>query len=168
MKKAMKIAALIIAVIAVASGTLIYMDYFQGGTVKIYVHDTPVANATAVYITFTDVSLHGNASGWVNYSVGTQTVNILGLTATNASLLKSITLSAQHYTMMKLYIKKVSVLMASGSNVTFTMASSYAFINHPFTVQPHSTTDINIDFHLAQSLNMNAEMFTPSIGYTFS
>ncbi len=168
MKTGSKIAAIVIVVIVLVTGTVAYLGYFSNtGTAKVYVQDAPISNVTAVYITFSEVALHGNKTGWANYSISSTTVNILGLTTTNASLLKSITLQAERYTMIRLYISSVNVSIL-GQNYTFTLSSPFAFINHTFVVSAHSSTAIHIEFNLSQDLNLNAKIFTPNIGMVVS
>lgn len=167
MKKAY--VGIILAVVIIAGGYFGYSYYnsaSNSGNMAIAVADAPVSgNVSAVYITFSPVALHSNSSGWQNYSLTTQTVNILGLTATNASLLSNISLHAGTYTMIRLYITKVTVEIL-GANISFSLQAPFAFINHPFTVSAHSTTEIVIDFNLNQDLNLNAKIFTPSVGFT--
>lgn len=169
MKNYLKAIAIVVVLLAVGGGAYyaLYGANHSNGTLDISVYDAPSPAVSAVYITFTNVSLHGNQTGWTNYSVGTQTVNILGLTATNASLLKGISLSAQKYTQIRLYIQSVNVTV-NGANVSFNLASHYGFINKPFNVNPNSTTTISFAFNLNQDLNLNAKIFTPSVGSTVS
>lgn len=168
MKKSAKLAAIVIAVLAIGVGSYYaYTQYYQAnGTLNLYVQDAPT-NVSAVYITFANVSVHGNQTGWANYTLGSKTVNILGLTTSNASLLKGISLSPQKYTMIRLYIQKVVVTIA-GTNVTFNMSSNFAFINHPFTVKSGSNTTVHMAFNLNSDLNTHSKKFTPNIGSTFS
>ena len=167
MKTSMKIVAVAVAVVAIASGGYIALTHHNSGTLNVYVQDLPANNVSAVYITFSAVSVHGNNTGWANYSLGSRTIDILGLTASNATLLNSITLNAEKYTMIRLYISKVNVTV-NGQNVTFSLKAPFAFINHPFNVSSNSSTAINFDFKINQDLNMNSRIFTPNIGYTVS
>ena len=145
----------------------IYSNASQGtGHMAISVADAPILSTiSAVNVTFSTVALHSNATGWTNYTVSKQTVDILGLTTTNASLLSNITLHAGTYTMIRLYITNVSVDIA-GVSVNFTLQSPFAFVNYPFTVSSNQTTRIVIDFNLNQDLNINSKVFTPNVGYT--
>ena len=143
---------IVIVVILAAGigGFLYYRNTAQDGHMAVSVADAPVlSGVTGVYISFNAVELHSNTSGWTNYTVPSTTINILGLTATNASLLTNITLHSGTYTTIRLFINSVTVEVL-GVNVTFTLASKFAFINHPFTVSAHSTTGIVIDFNLNQ------------------
>ncbi len=175
MRTEIKMAILVTVVLSMVPVSLAYVDYNQGnnissssgGTLSLYVHDNPVPKATAVYITFTSVSLHGNNTGWENFSVNSRTVNILGLTTTNESLLKTINLQSERYTMIRLYISKVSVML-NGNNITFNLSAPFIFMNRPFNIQDNSNTVISINFQLHQCLNMNSRMFTPFVGYTVS
>lgn len=169
MKTSHKAAVIAVVIVAVAAGTLTYMNFFgnSNGTLNVYVQDAPTTNVSAVYITFSAVSVHGNQTNWTNYTVGKTTVNILNLTTTNASLLKSITLQAQKYTMIRLYISAVNVTV-NGSNVSFALHAPFAFINHSFTVSKNSATQLNIDFNLNQDLNLQSKIFTPNIGMVVS
>lgn len=158
----------IVAVVIIAAGVggyLYYNNTSTTGHMAVSVADAPVMSGVgAVYISFSAVELHSNTSGWTNYSVPSTTINILGLTTTNASLLTNITLHSGTYTTIRLFINSVTVEIL-GANISFTMASKFAFINHPFTVSAHSTTGIIIDFNLNQDLNLNSRMFTPSVGF---
>ena len=169
MKTKSKIIISVIVVIALIAGGFTYLNYSNSNTgkVSVYVEDAPIFNVSAVYITFTNVSLHNTSSGWHTYTLTTTTVNILGLTTTNASLLSSFSIKVGNYTMIRLYITSVNVKIA-GLNVSFTLASPDAFINHPFSVSAHSTTGLDIEFNLSQDLNINSRMFTPSIGVVVS
>ncbi|MGP6240254.1 DUF4382 domain-containing protein [Cuniculiplasma sp. SKW4] len=158
----------VVVILAGLGGYLYYAGEESSGNMAIMVADAPaMSGVTGVYITFSSVALHSNSSGWVNYSVPTTTINILGLTISNASLLSNITLHSGKYTMIRLYIKSVTVTVL-GMNVSFTLASKFAFINHPFNISPHSTTKIVIDFNLSENLNLNSKIFTPNVGYVIS
>lgn len=161
--------AVVVVIIAAALGGFFYYDSTAStGHMAISVADTPVlSDVGAVYISFSAVELHSNTSGWTNYTVPSTTINILGLTATNASLLTNVSLHSGTYTTIRLFIKNVTVEVL-GANISFTMASNFAFINHPFTVSAKSTTGIIIDFNLNQDLNLNSKVFTPNVGFVLS
>ncbi len=162
-------AVIIVLIILIAGGAYFGYTYYENsqntGHVAISVADAPMPGVSGVYITFSAVGIHSNTSGWVNYSVSTHTVDILNLTATNASLLANISLHPATYTMIRLYITKVTVDML-GIEVNFTLNAPFAFINHPFKVSAHSTQNIMIDFNLNQDMNLNAKIFTPNVGFT--
>lgn len=168
MRNGVKFVALIVVVLALVPVTLAYIDNAPNtGTLKLYVHDAPTEDASAVYITFSSVSIHSNSTGWTNYTVSSQTMNILGISAANATLLKSVSLAEGQYTMIRIYISQVSV-MINGVNTTFRLSSPFAFVNGVFTVNKLETTSISVDFILDQSLNDHSRMFTPHIGYTLA
>lgn len=156
-------------IILIAGGAYFGYSYFESsqnsGHMAISVADAPVPGVSGVFITFTNVSIHSNTSGWVNYSVSSHTINILNLTTTNASLLTNVTLHAATYTMIRLYIKNVTVDLL-GAKVNFTLNAPFVFINHPFRVTAHSNQEIMIDFNLNQDLNINSDVFTPNVGFT--
>lgn len=160
----------IAVVLIIIGGLFVFNSYVSNSnktaTVDMEVADLPVMNASAVYITFSAFALHGNNNtGWKNYSLphGNETVNILGLTASNASLLTSVKLTAQTYTMFRLYITNVTVVIA-GVAINFTLASSFGFLNHPVTLTAGSTSTIVFEFNLTQDLNLSSHIFTPNLG----
>ena len=145
-------------------------SYFSGtpgiqdnGTLNMFVYDAPKDNVSAVYLSFSMISLHGVQTGWANYSLGNMTVNILNMTMKNASLLKGLSLGPQNYTMIRLYIQNVTVT-ANGNNESFRLASPFAFINMPFNVSTNGTTDMYIQFALSSDLNMHSRVLTPKVG----
>lgn len=138
----------------------------DNGTLNMYAYDAPNLAVSAVYLTFSNISLHGVQTGWENYSVGNRTVNILGETMANASLLGNFTLGPQNYTMIRLFVTNVTVTI-NGINETFRMAAPFAMINHPFNVTSNGTTDAYIQFNLASDLNLHSKMLKPVVGATF-
>lgn len=139
----------------------------DNGTLNFYTYDKPSENVSAVYLTFSNVSLHGVQTGWENYSIPNETINILNLSQSNASLLQSLSLSPQEYTMVRLYIQQVNVTL-NGVNETFRLAAPFALINHPFNVSSNGTTELYIQFNLAHDINTHALIFTPNVGTTFT
>ncbi len=135
----------------------------QSGFANFYVYDAPSYNVSAVYLNFSGISLHGVQTGWVNYSLSNRSIDILGLTAANASLLGNISVSAENYTMIRLDIQNVTVTV-NGVNETFKMASPFAEINHPFDILTNGTMNMKIQFNLNQDVNVHGEVFTPMIG----
>lgn len=164
-----KYIAAIVAVVVIAGGLagLVYYQSSQAaandGHVAMKVADAPNLGASAVFMTFSSVSLHSNVSGWTNYSVKSTTINILDVTNANASLLSNITLKAGTYTMIRLYITNVSVDIL-GVTVNFTLHSPFAFANHPFKVSAKGNLNVIVDFNLSSDLNLNAKVFTPNVG----
>jgi hypothetical protein len=156
------ISVVIILIIGVIFASLMFSN---NGNLALKVADQPMPGISAVYITFTEVALHGNQSGWTYYNLSSPvTINILGLTINNASLLTNISLSAQKYTMMRLYISSVTVNIVGMGNISFKLSSPFAFINHPINIPAHKTVTVIIDFSIQQSLNLQSRMFTPYIG----
>jgi len=161
-----KTLAIISVVIILIIGVIFASFMFSNnGNLALKVADQPMPGISAVYITFTEVALHGNQSGWTYYNLSSPvTINILGLTINNASLLTNISLSAQKYTMMRLYISSVTVNIFGMGNISFKLSSPFAFINHPINIPAHKTVTVIIDFSIQQSLNLQSRMFTPYIG----
>ena len=156
------VVVVIVLVVGVIFASLIVSN---NGNLAVRVADHSISGVAAVYITFTEVALHGNQSGWIYHNLTRPvTINILGLTISNASLLANISLSAQKYTMLRLYISNVTVEITGVGNVTFRLSSPYAFINHPVDIPAHKTVTVIIDFSIQQSLNLNSKIFTPYIG----
>ncbi len=169
--KSAQVAVVAVIIIAGALGGYYYYNNYaqttQGtGSMAISVADSPIlSSVSAVNITFSTVALHSNTSGWSNYTLSKKTVDIYGLTTTNASLLSNISLHNGTYTMIRLYVTNVTVTIA-GISYNFTLQAPFAFINHPFTISNNKTTNVVIDFHLSQDLNLNSKVFTPNVGYT--
>lgn len=162
------IIGIVVAIVIVISAAVV-LNYFQNeGTLSLSVADGPVqANLSAVYISFSSIELHSNSTGWVNYSVPSRVMNILGVTVSSPSFLGNITIAAGKYTMLRIFITSVTVEMA-GNNFTFHLARPYGFINHQFTVNARSTLSITIEFLLNQCMNMQSKIFTPYIGILIS
>ncbi|MCL5804186.1 MAG: DUF4382 domain-containing protein [Candidatus Thermoplasmatota archaeon] len=166
MKKAATAIMALAIILIIVGGFFVYDSYIPSSNkvpVDMEVADSPNTLASAVYISFSSVELHGNKTGWTNYTVGNKTVDILGLTLSNASLLSKVTLTAQTYTMFRIFIKNVTVVIA-GVSVNFTLASSFAFLNHPFTISAGKPATVVFEFNLTQDLNVMSSVFTPNVG----
>ncbi len=153
MKKSILIIAIIVILLVAGIGYY-YLAGYSNGNIDIKVSDAPAVGINAVY---------GNKTGWVNYSFTSLTINILGLTLNNSKTIGNFSLSAQKYTMLRIYIQSVSVLTSAG-NISLSLSSPYVFINHPIDISPHSITQIIIEFNLQQSINMESKEFTPYVG----
>ncbi|MGC8726773.1 MAG: DUF4382 domain-containing protein [Thermoplasmata archaeon] len=162
MKKSVVI-ILVIVILLIAGVGYYYLANYSNGNMNIRVSDASITGIMAVYITFNQVAIHGNKTGWTNYSFSSQTINILGLTINNSKSIGNFSLSAQKYTMLRIYIQSVSVTTPAG-NITLKLSSPFVFINHPINISAHSTTDVVIEFNLQQSINMESNVFTPYVG----
>ncbi len=161
-----KLLTYVIAFLLIALGLYGIYGYFNtmnNGNLSIYVSDANSNTVSGVYITFSSIEVHGNQSGWVNYSLGQRTINIYGINVNNSVLLGNISLEPQKYTMIRIYITSVVVNM-NGVNATFNLSSDFAFINHPFTISPHSQLSFIVEFKLNECLNIQSRIFTPYIG----
>jgi hypothetical protein len=162
MKKSIVITSIIIILLLVGVGYYYLADY-NNGNMNIKVSDASITGIMAVYITFNQVAVHGNKTGWTNYSFSPQTINILGLTINNSKSIGNFSLSAQKYTMLRIYIQSVKVVTPVG-NISLSLSSPFVFINHPINISAHSTTDVIIEFNLQQCINMESKVFTPYVG----
>ncbi|QRF76027.1 hypothetical protein Thermo_01538 [Thermoplasmatales archaeon] len=167
MKSRYAVVAAVIIIVAALVGSYYYLGYESNGTANVSVADTSIAGVSAVNITFSEIAIHGNTTGWTNISTGSKTIDILNVTAANAVLLSSMSLKAQKYTQIRLEITKVTIILF-GVSITATMSgNNFAVITHPFNVSAHGTTDIVIDFNLSSSLHFNGlsnVTFTPNVG----
>lgn len=138
------------------------------GMANFYVYDAPSYNVSAVYMTFSEISVHGNITGWSNYTTtSNQTVNILNRTQAEAALIGSLSLTAQNYTMMRLYVQNVTATV-NGVNETFNLSAPYAFITTPFSVTANGIVNVEIQFNLATDLHVQNKQFTPLVGTTLT
>ncbi|GGM77609.1 hypothetical protein GCM10007108_14680 [Thermogymnomonas acidicola] len=166
------LAALVIVVVAAVAGGgyYYYSNVADTGHLALAAADAPPSSQVfGVYITFDAVAVHSTTSGWQNFSFAARTLNILNVTPTSVSLFTSdtvanLTLHAGNYTMIRIYITNVTVDIL-GSNITFRLASDFAFVNHPFTVTAGGTVMGVIEFNLNSDLNLNSRVFTPNIGF---
>lgn len=160
---------LAVVIILVAAGALSYYYFsYNKGSVRLSAADAPIMGGiSGVFITFSDVEFHSNASGWLNYSITPVTVNILNVSINSPAYFANISLPIGKYTMIRIMIQSVTVNMF-GTNYTFKMASHWGFLNHPFNVNSSSTTNIVLEFNLNSCLNMEAKVFTPYIGVIIS
>ncbi|MHB1708549.1 MAG: DUF4382 domain-containing protein [Thermoplasmataceae archaeon] len=166
MKRKYAVVASVIVIVAALVGTYYYLGYEGNGTVNVSVADTSIAGVSAVNLTFSEIAVHGNVTGWTNIST-TKTIDILNVTAANAILLGSMSLKAQKYTQIRLELTKVTVVLFGVSMNANLSGNNFAVITQPFTVSAHGTTDVVIDFNLSSSLHISglaSVTFTPHIG----
>ena len=160
MKKAKIIAIGIAVVVLIGVASVVYYAYLENpSTLDIKVMDAPITGVSAVNITFNEVQIHGTSSGWTTYSLASKTIDILGLTTSNASLFATLSLSAQRYTQIRMHLESVTVVIL-GKSYNFTLVSNWADIIGTFNISAHSTTTLTIAFNLNQELNVASSTFT--------
>ncbi len=163
-KRAVIAIAAVIIIIAAGVPAYLYLSSYNDGTIRLSAADAPIMGGmSAVYITFSEIAMHSNGSSWSNFSISATTVNILNVSENASAFFSSISLPAGKYTMMRIMIQSVSVMIL-GNNVSFNLASHWCFVNHPFLVNPHSTLNVVLEFNLNECLNMQSKMFTPYVG----
>ena len=74
-----------LAVVMIVIGAVFIYKSYSGntGVVNFKAADVPLANISAVYLTFQTISVYSGNSKWTNYSTGNETLNILGKSASN-------------------------------------------------------------------------------------
>ncbi len=168
MKKAKIIAIGIAVVVLIGVASVVYYAYLENpSTLDIKVMDAPITGVSAVNITFNEVQIHGTSSGWTTSSLASKTIDILGLTTSNASLFATLSLSAQRYTQIRMHLESVTVVIL-GKSYNFTLVSNWADIIGTFNISAHSTTTLTIAFNLNQELNVASSTFTPVVGTSMS
>ena len=172
------VAAVVVIILAAGIGSFAYYNEGQNvGSMSLSVADLGISGVSAVYITFSDFSTHkapangstnSNNGGWSNYSVSTKTVDILNLSQSNASLLGKMSLTAGTYTMFRLYITNVTVVV-SGVHISLTLKAPFAFVTHAIKISAHSTTNVVFDFnlHTDMAISGTAGIFTPNVGTVY-
>ncbi|MEM0139157.1 MAG: DUF4382 domain-containing protein [Ferroplasma sp.] len=169
-KKLLSIIVVIVIIAVVAGGGYYAYHYETTGKLKVSAADTPGSfNGTGIYLTFSAIALHSasaksNSTGWTNYSLHDKTVNILDLSASNATFLSNISIHAASYNEMKIYIKNVSIVVG-GLSITLSLEHPFSFVVHTVTISAHSTTSIVLDYGVSDvkgtsSFNMDATVIT--------
>ncbi|HEX2955162.1 MAG TPA: DUF4382 domain-containing protein [Bacillota bacterium] len=132
------------------------------GTLKLSLTDAPAAeNFSAVNITISEVRISQssaeNAGGWITLSNTPVTVDLLKLNNAELQSLGIKDLPAGQYNQIRFYVSKVEVVVnGETQNVELTkLPSGMLRTVGSFTIQDGITTELVIDFNVAQSIVHN-------------
>ena len=140
-------------------------------TVSVSLTDSPFTDATALLVTFNDVSVHTSGGGWAslpfaNTTETTRTCDIKQLTNGQQDVLGTAALAAGHYTQIRLNVASAQVYFTAktsgpacvaGSTMPLTdttdtgtpvtVSSGQLILNRPFDVSSTGATSILLDFN---------------------
>ncbi|MBT8142243.1 MAG: DUF4382 domain-containing protein [Gammaproteobacteria bacterium] len=130
------------------------------GAFSLSITDAPVDGATAVWVYFTGIELHG-PSGTISIDAADK-INLMALQGNNSELLASVTdLEAGNYQWMRLLVNAEEGVMDSYiefDTESFPLripsgAQNGLKLNRPFVIAAGSRTDFTIDFDLRKSVH---------------
>jgi hypothetical protein len=141
-------------------------------TLSILLKDAPYADAQAVFVTFSDISINASAGGFVTLpfsgNVSTRTCDLKKLVNTE-ELLGTTSPSTGHYTQVRLVVASATLYFDSpssgpacgavltvppGRNASVMVPSGDVRIDQEFDVVSSKATAILLDFDGARSLNL--------------
>jgi hypothetical protein len=179
----------------IAAGTLFALACGSGsptgpsgtsGTFNMMIKDTPFADAKAVLVTFSDVSVHKDGeseSSWTKlaFSGGTTRTCDLKKLQTATDVLGVGTLAAGHYTQVRLTVSSAmlyfdnassgsacaaTIAAPGGAGASLTIPSGEVKLNREFTVAASAATTMTIDFDGDRSIHQTGSgtyMMSPVI-----
>ena len=138
------------------------------GTLRMTLKDSPFSDATALLVTFTDVSVHqaDTPDGtWTKVTTGTRTCDLTRLKDAQ-DILGITTLDAGHYTQIRLLVATAAISFTEKTSgdtcaasftlaaptVSVTIPSGEVKLNREFDILPNATTSILLDFDGERSL----------------
>lgn len=182
------IVAAAITAVAVITGTLFFLGLsapqngngelaveMQGSSTSPTVDANATANVSAVWVTYTSVSVHesnGSGGGWATINSTGGTMNLWALKGPIiAEQIGLQSLPAGHYEQVRIALSNVSVTLANGTNLTaFVPAASTADFDGAFNITSGMTTTISVEIDLGSCLHIESTplglraVFTPNIG----
>ncbi len=147
----------IVCSLVLLSGCTEVPDTGNGGEIptvtsftEIRIRDSPSENFSHINVTFSEVKLHSNETGWISFLSGPKNVDLIELHMNNLTEqlgLEGITIG--NYTKLWLVVENVTgVLSATGETVFFDVPSDTLKIQHLFDFREGNNTitvDINLD-----------------------
>jgi hypothetical protein len=120
----------------------------------------PTEDFRSINVTFSEVKLHSNATGWVSFLSEPKTFDLLGLHIDNLTAqlgLKEIEIG--NYTKLWIVVDTATgVLNATNETVVFDVPSGTLKIQHLFTIQEGNNT-ITVDIDLDNSILVHHGMY---------
>ncbi|MCL4480884.1 MAG: DUF4382 domain-containing protein [Candidatus Thermoplasmatota archaeon] len=163
MRKGALLIMTLAVVMIVIGAVFVYKSYSSNtGLVNFKAADGSMANVSAAYLTFYEISVYSENSKWTNYHIGNVTLNILGRTTSNASEMVTLALGVQNYTMFRVFIQNVTIVY-SGKAVGLNVTSSYASVQYSLNVISGSTSSVVFEFNLQTDIDITTQQFTPTI-----
>jgi len=143
-----------------------------GATLNVMLTDAPFSGAKALLVTFTEVSAHVSGTGGFTplpFSGGatSRTCDLMRLTSSATDVLGTGTLTAGHYTQVRLTVSKATLyfdnvsggatpcaaIAPGGATTDVTIPSGQIILNREFDVSSGGTTTMTVDFDGDQSVH---------------
>lgn len=125
------------------------------GELQIVLHDAPTPAVSEVFVTFDEVSVHSDASGWLVLSTETQTLDLLALQNGVVDELGLGNLPAGNYSQIRLHVVSAEVGLPSGAREPLTIPSgsqSGIKIVHGFAVPDQGRVVLTLDWDVGAHL----------------
>lgn len=135
------------------------------GNFRVMLTDSPFADAKAVLVTFSDLSIHSSGGGWTPVVTTTTTCDLKQLQNAQ-TLLGSATLQPGHYTQIRVTVATAALSLTTAApppacvSVSPTLPGSQSIdvpsgqliINREFDIPSGSTVTLTLDFKGDQSI----------------
>lgn len=128
--------------------------------VEIRVGDMPTQDFTSINVTFSEVKLYGNHTGWVSITTEPTTIDLLYLHMHNITQQLGLTeVEAGNYSKLWIVVDNASgILKDANETVYFDVPSSTLKIQHLFALQEGNHT-ITVDIDLDNSVFARGDMY---------
>jgi Domain of unknown function (DUF4382) len=149
----------------------------SGANLTVLLKDSPATDAKAIFVTFSDVSVHRADGTWepLDFAGGatTRTCDLKQLTA-STDVLGAGALSAGHYTQIRLTVSAATLFFDNaatgpacapslpppvGASATLTIPSGDVKLNREFDVGSSGATMITLDFDAEQSIVLAGSVY---------
>ena len=171
-KKLIGISIIVCVCLAFAGCTQIIdnNDETQGdlSSTEIRICDAPSMNFSNLYITFSEVKLFSNSTGWISFLSEPKTIDLMYLHLNNLTEQLSFRdINVENYTKLWIVVGNASgVLIATGETIFFDVPSSTLMIQHLFDFRKGNNTvtvEINLDESILPYNNRTAYRLLPVI-----
>jgi hypothetical protein len=128
------------------------------GTMQVSMVDAPMIGYDSIVVPITSVEAHiaDSTEGWVTLSSEARTYNLLALTNGAEALIGQASLSAGHYTQIRIVIGDSCWTYLSGVKLALKVPSAKIKLNVDATIEAGAAYKIVVDFDAAHSIVANA------------
>ena len=153
---------IVVSMLVLVSGCVEQEDKDEGGeteanvaSMEFYISDAPADDFDSIDVTFSEIKLHSNETGWVNIPLETTTVDLIELHMNNLEeKLGSDEIETGNYSKLWIVVDNATgVLNETGETVYFKVPSDTLKIQHLFDIrQGNNTNKITVEIDLNNSI----------------